>query len=370
MRQLLVRPAIYEYETCAPFVKDFEIGAGDLILTNEFIYQPFFGALNLEADVLYQERYGSGEPSDEMAEAIWADLQKPYKRIVGIGGGTVLDLAKLYALQEVSPIVDLFDRKLSPVKDKELILVPTTCGTGSEITNLSILEIKSRHTKMGYGADEIFADSVVMVPALLESLPYAVFATSSLDALIHAAESSVSPKANAYTKLFSFQAIEIILRGYREIAEKGMEARTALLGTFLRASNYAGIAFGNAGVGAVHAMSYPLGGKYHVPHGEANYALFLGVFRRYASISQTGAIAELHAVMSQALDCGVSDVYEVLGKLLEAILPRRPLREYGVLEADIPGFTTIVMEKQGRLTANNFVPLSAQDVTDIYMELR
>jgi len=370
MRQLLVKPAIYEYKTCAAFAAEFEIGAGDLILTNEFIYQPFFGDLNLEADVLYQERYGSGEPSDEMAEEIWADIKKSYKRIIGIGGGTVLDLAKLYALQEVSPIVDLFDRKFSPVKDKELILIPTTCGTGSEITNLSILEIKSRHTKMGYGADEIFADSVVMIPKLLETLPYAVFATSSLDALIHAAESAVSPKANAYTKLFSFQAIEMILGGYREIAQKGAEARLALLDEFLRASNYAGIAFGNAGVGAVHAMSYPLGGKYHVPHGEANYALFLGVFRKYASISRKGAIAELHAVMADALDCAVLDVYEVLGELLEAILPRRPRGEYGVTEADISAFTTIVMEKQGRLTANNFVPLSAQDVTDIYTELR
>ena len=74
MRQLLLKPQLHAYGKCADFVADFNIGKGDLIITNAFIFDPFFGSLSLEADVLYQEKYGSGEPSDEMAEAIYADI--------------------------------------------------------------------------------------------------------------------------------------------------------------------------------------------------------------------------------------------------------------------------------------------------------
>jgi 4-hydroxybutyrate dehydrogenase len=360
---------VYQYDSCREFVQEFHIGKGDLILTNQYIFEPAFGGLGIEADILFQEKYGSGEPSDEMAEAIYADMKGSYRRVIAVGGGTVIDLAKLYALKNVSPVLDLFDRKLPITKDKELVLVPTTCGTGSEVTNISILELKSRHTKMGLAVDEIYADSAILIPELLKSLPFRFFATSSIDALIHAVESSVSPKATPYTKLFGYKAIEMIVRGYREIEEKGQDARIPLLQDFLIASNYAGIAFGNAGVGAVHAMSYPLGGKYHVAHGEANYALFTCIFRHYVAISNQGAIAELNEHLAALLHCGANDVYAKLEKLLDRILPRKPLREYGVTDNDIMEFTANVMEKQSRLTANNFVPLDAGQVAAIYREL-
>ena len=369
MKQLMLRPQLYKYGKCADFANEFSLGKGDLIITNEFIYQPYFGALSLEADVIYQEKYGSGEPSDEMAEAIYADVKGAYKRIVAIGGGTVIDLAKLYALKNVSPVLDLFDRKLDIIKDKELILVPTTCGTGSEVTNISILELKSRHTKLGLAVDELYADSAVLIPELLGGLPYQFFATSSIDALIHAVESVVSPKATLYTKMFAGEAAGIIIRGYQEIAKNGKDARLSLLEDFLIASNLAGIAFANAGVGAVHAMSYPLGGKYHVAHGESNYALFIRVFDEYMSISGDGAIAGLNGLLAGLLGCPQAEVYHELAKLLENILPLKKLREYGVTDSDIPEFTANVIEKQGRLTANNFVPLDAARLTAIYSDL-
>ena len=369
MRQLMLKPQMHKYDKCADFAKEFEIGKGDLIITNKWIYDPYFGALSLEADVLFQEKYGSGEPSDEMAEAMYADIDRSCKRIIAIGGGTVIDLAKLYVLKNVSPITDLFDRKLEFVKDKTLIIVPTTCGTGSEVTNISILEFKQRQTKFGLAVDEIFADSAVMIPEILNGLPYAVFAASSIDALIHAVESCVSPKATLYTRMFAYEAIRMIIRGYKEMEKKGLDARTPLLEDFLIASNLAGIAFANAGVGAVHAMSYPLGGKYHIAHGEVNYALFTGVFDAYMSIRQDGTIAELNAVLAQELGCAQSEVYVALAKLLSVILPLKKLREYGVTDQDITDFTANVMEKQGRLPANNYVELNADRVAKIYKDL-
>ncbi|MDR0362510.1 MAG: 4-hydroxybutyrate dehydrogenase [Planctomycetota bacterium] len=369
MKLLQLKTTLHQFDDCADFAKEFDIGAEDLILTNEFIYQPHFGALGLGADVLYQEKYGAGEPSDEMAEAIHANMKGNYRRIIAIGGGTVIDLAKIFALKNVLPVADLFDRKLDIVKDKGLVLVPTTCGTGSEVTNISILELKDRHVKLGLAVDELYADAAVLIPRLAEGLPFRFFAASSIDALIHAVESSVSPKANVYTKLFGHRAVRMIVAGYREIAEKGPEARLPLLGDFLVASNFAGAAFGNAGAGAVHAMSYPLGGKYHVAHGEANYALFNKVFERYLAQKRDGAIAEIGTVLADALACDLVDAFRDLEKLLAEILVRKPLREYGVTREDLRIFTDNVMTRQGRLMANNFVPLDTADVMAIYEEL-
>lgn len=370
MKLLTVKPDIYRFERNRDFVEEFQIGLGDLILTNAFIYEPFFGGMDIGAEVIYLDQYGQGEPSDEIAEVIFHDIgSKSFRRVVGIGGGTVLDLAKIFVLKTVMPICDLFDRKINIVKDKELVLVPTTCGTGSEVTNISILELKSRHTKKGLIADELYADSAVLIPELLERLPFRFFATSSIDALIHAVESSISPKANSFTTQFGYPAIEVILRGYRQIMQQGEAARMPLLGDFLTASTFAGIAFGNAGCGAVHAMSYPLGGKYHVPHGEANYALFIEIFKTYMKKSSTGRIASLNERLATSLDCPIDQVYDELESLLDIILPRKPLREYGVIESDLISFTHNVINVQTRLMANSFVPLDEHDVLAIYRNL-
>ena len=207
--------------------------------------------MNLGCDVLYQEKYGAGEPTDVMAEAIARDMNPNAKRIIAIGGGTIIDIAKILALDSILPIEDLYDGKLPIKRTKELVLVPTTCGTGSEVTNIAILALTRRHTKKGLANDCMYADSAVLVPELLKGLPFKFFATSSIDALIHAMESSLSPKGNATLRLFGYKAISMILNGYKEIAARGPEARMDYLEYFLLASNYAGISFGNAGCAAV-----------------------------------------------------------------------------------------------------------------------
>ena len=373
MQQLLIRPTIHKFDTAKEFAEGFSLGKGDLILTNQYIYEPYFGSLGLSCDVIYQEKYGSGEPSDDMAEAIYADIYAPGKeapkRIIAIGGGTILDLAKLYALKQTSPILDLYDGRIPVEKDKKLILVPTTCGTGSEMTNISILALNSRGTKKGLANDQMYADDAVLIPQLLEGLPDYVFSTSSIDALIHAIESSLSPKGNVYTKMFGYRAIEMIINGYKVIRDQGMEARKPLLADFMLASNYAGIAFGNAGCAAVHALSYPLGATYHVAHGESNYAMFTGVMKNYMELKTDGEIAVLNRFLPDLLECPVRYVYEELEKLLNVLIPKKALHEYGVTEAQLSEFADSVMENQGRLMANNFVPLDRERVYKIYREL-
>ncbi len=119
----------------------------------------------------------------------------------------------------------------------------------------------------------------------------------------------------------------------------------------------------------MHALSYPLGSKYHVAHGESNYVLFTGVLKNYLEINQAGAIAEMNAYLAALLGCDSGVVYAELESLLNQILPKKRLHEYGVTQDDLAAFTDSVMTTQGRLMANNFVELDEARVLKIYREL-
>ncbi len=370
MKQFRIAPQIYEFSSVKEFLKEFRLGNKDLIFTSRSIYYQYLSNNSDGAHVIFCRDYGSGEPTDEMVERIQQDIYNiSFNRVIAIGGGTVLDVAKLLALKKFTPVQELFDRKIKIERNKSLILVPTTCGTGSEVTNISVLEMVSRKTKMGLAEDALFGDYAVLIPELLSSLPMQYFATSSIDALIHAIEAYTSPKANAFTRSYSLQAIKLILSGYRRMELNGEEVRNKCLGGFLTASTYAGIAFGNAGCAAVHAMSYPLGGKFHVPHGEANYAMFTGVYKTYQRLKPEGRIRELNRFLAKILGCYPSEVYDALEKLLNTILPKKALHEYGVTPEDIENFTETVMTGQTRLMNNNYVQLDWSTVKEIYMEL-
>lgn len=370
MKEIILKSQISYYETCAEFAKEFSLGGDDLVLTNEYIYNPYFGSLGLKVHTIFQEAYGAGEPTDVMVDAILeAAAKTECKRIIAIGGGTVIDIAKILAVSDGDCLDSLYAAPDKIEKKRGLVILPTTCGTGSEVTNISIINRTRLGTKVGLVSPHMFADDAVLVPELLKGLPFAVFATSSIDALVHAVESSLSPKATPFTKLFGYKAIEMIIKGFQEIAAKGKDARLPLMKDFLIASNYAGIAFGTAGCAAVHATSYPLGGTYHVAHGESNYAMFTGVLKNYMEIRQDGEIAVMNRCLSSLLGCPEAVVYDKLDELLGAILPKKALHEYGVKKEELAVFTKSVMEQQGRLMANNFAVLDADRVLKIYQEL-
>ena len=369
MKELMIRPAIWKYKTCEEFVKEFAINENDLILSNEYIYRPNFERFDLPCQVIFQEKYGKGEPTDEMTEAIAKDIKGDPERIIAIGGGTIIDISKLLALKEFTPVEDLFEGKTEPVKDKKLVIVPTTCGTGSEVTSVSVMSLLKKGTKKGLQRDELFADDAVLIPELLLSLPDYVFGTSSIDALIHAVESAISPKATESTKIFSYKAIDMILNGYKKVAEGGAETRKALSEDFLMASTYAGIAFSIAGTGGVHAMSYPFGARYHVPHGESNYCLFTAVLKEDMLYKQDGEIAVLNDFIAKILECDVKDVYDRLEELLDHIIKRKPLHEYGVTEEDLKDFAQSCYANQQRLLVNNFVPFTEEIIYSIYKKV-
>ena len=372
MKELLVRPEINRFETFAEFAKEFRLGEGDVVLTNEYIYSPIMEKENLACRWIFQEKYGAGEPTDIMVDQILEEMnQSECKRVIAVGGGTIIDIAKVLILEGATDVDALYDQK-ELKKAKELIIIPTTCGTGSEVTNLAIINRTRKGTKMGLGSPVMYADYAVLIPEFLKSLPYYVFATSSIDALIHAVESYLSPNATAYTEIFSEAAIRRIMGGYCKIAKEGADARFEDSESYLIASDFAGIAFGNSGCAAVHAMSYALGAKYHVPHGESNYQFFTSVLEKYQEKKPDGKIvkvAQLFAEIAEAHeleDISGKDGIQILSGLLEKILEKKPMRSYGATQEDILPFAESTLENQQRLLKNNYVPLTLEEIRGIY----
>lgn len=373
MQALRLVPQIKYFDTFKEFNEAFSLGKGDILVTNQWMYDPYVKPLGIDIPVVFQEKYGSGEPSDEMIDAMAKDMKNyEYDRIIAFGGGTIIDICKVLCLDVPEKSVQLFMGEVKPVKVKELIVIPTTCGTGSEVTNVAIAELKSLHIKKGLAVEETYPSTAVLIPESLQGLPDYVFATSSIDALIHAIESYLSPKASPFTDLLGLKAIEIIIDGYKTIIAKGgntKENRKDLLKDFCLASDYAGIAFGNAGVGAVHALSYSIGGAFHVPHGEANYAFFTEVFKMYQKKDPNGKIKEVNEIMAGILGCDTSVVYEELEKILNRLIAKKPLHKYGMVEEQIDLFTKSTIENQQRLLVNNYVYLSEEEIREIFSNL-
>lgn len=369
MKALQLKPTIYTFNTFAEFASEFQLGPRDLVVTNKWLYDPFVAPLSSGTNVILEEKYGKGEPSDLMVDAMRADAAAfQYDRIIALGGGTIMDICKLLALKAPDRTCQLFTGEAAAQKERELVCIPTTCGTGSEVTNVSVMALPELGTKKGLAVDANFADAAVVIPEVMLSLPPYVFATSSIDALVHATESYLSPKASAFTQMYSVRAMDLILDGYLHMANRDMsvDARNERMADFALAATCAGIAFGNAGCGAVHALSYALGGVFHVPHGEPNYQLFTAVFKRYVQKQPEGGIAWLNAHLANKLGCDVEDVYDQLDALLNRLIAKKHLREYGMTEAQIDEFTDMTIANQQRLLANEYTELTRDDIRGIY----
>ncbi len=370
MKAFQIVPAIAEYEKFADFARGAGLGSNDLILTNEYIYRPVISELGLGCETIFQEKFGVGEPTDEMVDAILNELrEKEYGRIIAVGGGTVIDIAKVLAVAAPGDKVDdLYDRMAEGlVKIHPLLIVPTTCGTGSEVTNISIINRVSKGVKQGIVSSAMFADEAALIPEMLMSLPYGVFATSSIDAMVHAVESYLSPNACALSELFSVEAIHFILKGWKRALEKGgTETWKESALEFLRASNYAGIAFGYAGCAAVHAMAYPLGSVHHIPHGQANQLMFAEVMKKYVQKQPKGKLENLEAVLGEELGVAAKAGLDRLYRLMDDVLKCTPLREHGIKEEELPVFAKNVVETQQRLLNNNYAALTEGEILEIY----
>ena len=313
-------------------------------------------------DIPREPSYLDVEKIAGQLEAMACDL------IVAIGGGSVMDTAKLCSILKGAPytVRDLLQDPTQGRKQVKTVFLPTTCGTGSEATCNAIVAIPEESVKKGIVNDAMIPDYAVLDPLTIRHLPKAIVAATGVDALAHVVECYTSLKATDFSNMFALTGAKLIfenlVRAYEDPDD--MEAKTAMmLGAF-----YGGVAITASGTTAVHALSYPLGAKYHVAHGESNYAMFTGVLNNYMEIKSDGEIARLNKFMAEILGCDVDVVYAELEKLLNVMIPKKALHEYGVTEAELEEFTDSVLENQGRLMANNFVELDRERVYKIYRE--
>lgn len=371
MYSFQLKPTIFEFKTFAEFVHHLNISSEDTIFTEKFLYEKYMKN-HIDCNFIFQDDYGLGEPSDIIIDKILGDIYgKNIKRIIGIGGGTILDIAKLLAVKDAKSTEDIFEDRIPLVRDKELILIPTTCGTGCEVTCVSVVDITKKKTKIGKRIEANFADQAVLIEELLDSIPPKVFLYSSVDALIHAMEIYVAKTGNPYNDAFCKAAIETILTHYKDLAVNGVEGRFKYMGEFLRASTFAGIALSNTACGAVHAFAMHFGSAHHVPHGESNTRFLTAVFNKYVELSPTGKVSDLASIITETLDLDtdIKGAFYALEELINQLIPKKLLREYGMKESDIEPYVDKVIETQQRLLKNNFIPLSKEDLVDIYRKV-
>ncbi len=312
----------------------------------------------------------SPDPNLETAaKGIEAVRASGAKIVVGIGGGSAIDIAKTAALLADSngKLGDYFGIDLIPQPGRRTIIVPTTAGTGSEVTPIVILSDEAEKLKKGIVSPYLIPALALLDPELTIGLPPQVTAATGMDALIHGVESFTSKNAYPVTDLLACRAIELIAGNIRTAYANGqdMEAR----GHMLEGSLLAGMAFANAGVTAVHAFAYPIGAEYHIPHGVANSIMLasvmafnmLGNLKKFARMAPL--LGENTAGMSER-DAALAAV-RALRTLSEDLKIPQHLSEFGVKEADIPMLAEGVM-KVTRLLANNPRLLTQQDAEAIY----
>jgi alcohol dehydrogenase class IV len=299
---------------------------------------------------------------DAVAEARSFDA----RAVIGLGGGSSLDVAKLVALllasgEELGAIYGVGNARGPRLP---LLLAPTTAGTGSEVTPISIVTTGA-HEKKGVVSPLLIPDIALLDPDLTLGLPPAVTAATGVDAMVHAIEAYTSASANnnPVSRALACEALRLLGRNIRQAVHHGrdLEAR----GAMLIGSMLAGQAFANSPVAAVHALAYPIGGHFGVPHGLSN-ALVLPHVLRFNASACAAAYAELSPHAFPALrEADAGAFIEALAKLSAEIgLPPR-LRDVGIPADAVPMMAEDAM-KQTRLLVNNPRPLGLEDARAIY----
>jgi len=274
------------------------------------------------------------DPSVQNVEACARFLiEHAFDLVIGLGGGSPIDAAKCASILATNggQRSDYLGIEKVPKPGLPKIFIPTTAGTGSEVTNVAVLSLKEQHTKKGVVSRYLMADVALLDAELTVGLPGRITAATGMDALTHAIEAYVSRFAQPLTDAFALEAITRIGRSLRTAVHHGanIDAREDLL----VASMYAGLAFGSAATGMVHGLAMPLGGLYNIPHGIANAVLLPHVmkFNLVAATERFGQIARalgentegvsaraaaqraIDAVVSLSADIGIPRYVDELG---------------------------------------------------------
>lgn len=291
--------------------------------------------------------------------------------IMAAGGGSVMDTAKLASILMTDEygVKELLDEPGRARKCMKTLMIPTTAGTGSEATPNAIVAVPEKQLKVGIVNTEMIADYVILDAVMIKKLPRKIAAATGVDALAHAIECFTSNKANPFSDLFALQALDMILNNIERACDdpEAMDAKN----TMLLASFYAGVAITASGTTAVHALSYPLGGKYHIAHGVSN-AILLAPVMRFNEPACRPLLAKAYdrclkgrAKTEEEKSAAVIQRLESIVKHLD--IPTS-LTEFGVPKEDLEALVASGMEVT-RLLVNNMREITPDDARKIYQEV-
>lgn len=312
-------------------------------------------------------------PEHIMLEAVAFAKQHQVDAIIGFGGGSSLDVAKVIALladpRQNQSIQDIYGVNNAKAPRLPLILIPTTAGTGSEVTPISIVTT-GETTKTGIVSPILYADTAILDATFTTGLPVHITAATGIDAMVHAIEAYTSKiKKNFYADMLAKQALKLLNKNLTPVLVNGqdLEARqNMLLGSML-----AGQAFANAPVGAVHALAYPLGGHFHLSHGHTNALVLLEVLKFNAPNAK-----HLYAELMQWLDPyskgsidGLCDLFiDHIQRHLDGSGLTLKLRDLGVPEHMLETLAHDAM-LQTRLLQNNPREMTYEHALKIYQAI-
>ena len=312
------------------------------------------------------------EPTYEQAQKL-VDQCKEAKAdfIIAVGGGSVMDTAKLASILMTDDygIKDLLDDPKKAHKYIKTLLIPTTAGTGSEATPNAIVAVPEKQLKVGIVNNAMISDYVILDAVMIKNLPRKIAAATGIDALAHCIECFTSNKANPFSDTFAMEGLDLILNNLVPACDdpEAMNSKLAMqIGSF-----YGGVAITASGTTAVHALSYPLGGKYHIAHGVSNAILLVPVMK-FNEPEIRPLLAKVYdrcmKGSASTEDSKSKAVIDRLDEIVKHLDIPKSLKEFGVPESDLDSLVASGMEVT-RLLVNNHRKVTPEDARKIYLEI-
>ena len=291
--------------------------------------------------------------------------------IVACGGGSVMDAAKLASVLVTDDygVKELLDNPGMAQKCVPIVLIPTTAGTGAEVTPNAIVAVPEKELKVGIVNENMIADYVILDARMIKNLPRKIAAATGVDALAHCIECFTSNKANPFSDLYALEGLDLILNNI----EKACDDPDAMAekNRMQIAAYYGGLAITASGTTAVHALSYPLGGKYHIAHGVSN-AILLAPVMRFNEPACRERLAEAYDRCLRGDAKTVEEKSAAVIAKLEGIVKHldipTSLTEFGVPREDLEALVASGMEVT-RLLVNNMREVTPDDARRIYQEV-
>ena len=330
----------------------------------------YLKAEDLSVEVNVQDR-DTPEPATEVVEET-AEIAKKgnFDVIIGLGGGSIMDVAKMASALVINPgkTKDYFGKEKVPMRGKPTIMIPTTAGTGAEITKHAIFLDRESNVKKAVASTSLLPNVAIIDPMLTVSCPPHVTASSGIDAFIHAAEPFISKNANAVTEVIALEAVQIVSRWLGPAFADGrdLEARYYMsLGSMM-----SGMVLNNSGTSLVHALAYPIGGEFHCSHGVSLTALLATCFEYVAVARQEKMIllAEAMGEVTEGLAPREAAMLapKAIRYLVQSVGLPGSLRELGVKDKSNLQYWAEEAHKEQRLLSRSPRVLSVEDIKEIY----